>query len=452
MIRYLTAFLALATSAVAGTFFNDTFTDTNGTNLTLHVGETGGAWNIPNANKSTLGSGSAVIASNRLRGNSTSSTTYLASGFPSNRAQTITAIFRCVTVAGNSPWVMMRMDTAGTNGYRVGYDIPSLSWLFQYNNVGGGWTTAVISVPATLTPGTDHTVVWTIDAAGGTNDNVTVTIDGGTPQTTVAGIVNVAGCPGVMFDAAATASTDSTGIHIASVSGTEAAASPSFAADWGFVMVGDSLSTDFGLPSTSTIPQLISVAARLNTDRYWNAAWPGQTLDDQASLYSAQVAPLYPLTSGKNNRIGIVFSGTNNLAANESAATILTKMKTEHSLLQGTGYRTVAVTLPPSAAYDSNMNTQRLALNASMRADHSWANFFSDLATNPDLSDPNSAVYFQTDHIHYTVAGRLSAAIWIYGDMGFIAISTANITILHVGWIEPFKGWARREEDEVMVA
>lgn len=391
------------------TFLSDDFADADGKELKLHTGAIGSAWNQPNVNQTTLGTGSAVIASNRLRGNSTGAVCYLASAVPADRAQGFTAVFRFFTLAGNSPWIGFRMGSAGTNGYRFGYDVSDGHWKLQYNSSNGGWTTTQIDFAQSLSAG-DYTVVLTVDNQLSGVDNCSVTIDGGSPHTAILSITNLPGCPAVMFDAAATASTNSTGVHIDSLTFTQTAALSAFPTKWAFVMVGDSLSVDYNLVSTVTIPQLLGDASRFNTDRFWNLAWLSQTLVDEANLYATQVAPLFALTAGYDNRLAILFGGNNDCQQNADAATLRTRTMALHTLAHATGWITAAATITYHSALTAAQNNERNIYNDALRADHSFADKFADIDADQSLHNPYDTSLFQSDAVHWASGGRVKAA------------------------------------------
>lgn len=401
-----------------GTFLTDTFTGANGTELKLHTGELGACWNQPNVSASALATGSAIITSNRLRGNSTGAVCYLASAVPADRDMNFSTVLRCASVAGNSPWIGLRMDVRGTSGYRFGYDVGSGHWQFQNANAGAWSCDGQIDFAQSLSAGVDYTLAVTIDKQGSGVDNISLTIDGGTAHTAI-GSLTVIGCPAVMFDAAGTASTNTTGIHIDSLTFTQAAAGPSFANTWAFVGIGDSLSADNDSPGIPTLSQYMSGAAGLNTDRYWNLAWSGQTVVNQNDLYATQVAPLYALTAGYTNRLAYIFTISNDVAGGADAATILANLQTLHGSARATGFKTVACTLPYNIVYTAAQNLVRATMNASIRSGFaSWADYLSDLDLLWQTRNPYNSTYYLTTgsptNVHWTatlhsVAGLQSA-------------------------------------------
>ena len=74
-----------------------------------------------------------------------------------------------------------------------------------------------------------------------------------------------------------------------------------------------------------------------------------------------------------------------------------------------------------------------------------------------DLGAPGAAVVAahhsgDPSGIHPDAVGSAILAGMVEPLIGAVSVSTANITTLHVGWVEPFKGWARKEDYERMAA
>ena len=117
-------------------FVSDTFTDTDGVNLSSHAGETGAIWTNQNAGTE------AQINANRAAPNSTTATTYYhTSGTPANADYDVQATFLYV---GSPPTnggtgITGRHDTAAPTFYHVRWSPGSTQWNL-YKAVSGTFT------------------------------------------------------------------------------------------------------------------------------------------------------------------------------------------------------------------------------------------------------------------------------------------------------------------------
>lgn len=100
------------------TFVSDSFTDTSGTALSSHTGETGATW-VKHASYSTT---LVISNANRVRTDGTASTiTYYASGTPASADYKVGMTLRQLTGAGHLG-VAGRINTAANTMYRARYD------------------------------------------------------------------------------------------------------------------------------------------------------------------------------------------------------------------------------------------------------------------------------------------------------------------------------------------
>lgn len=100
------------------TFVSDSFTDTSGTALSSHTGETGATWTKHASYSTTL----VISNANRVRTDGTASTiTYYASGAPASADYSVSMVLRQFTGAGHLG-VVGRVDTASNTLYRARFD------------------------------------------------------------------------------------------------------------------------------------------------------------------------------------------------------------------------------------------------------------------------------------------------------------------------------------------
>jgi hypothetical protein len=116
-------------------FVQDTFTDTNGTNLNSHTGETGATW--------TDGSrtGDLTINGNRVHYGSGTVPWLYASGTPATAEYDVEADFVAVGIPATpgNPGIMGRMATAAETAYLIRYIESGTGWQFL-KAVAGGYT------------------------------------------------------------------------------------------------------------------------------------------------------------------------------------------------------------------------------------------------------------------------------------------------------------------------
>ena len=120
-----------------GTFVQDSFTDTDATNLSSHTGETGATWA-----KLTGFSGNVVINSNRAENAATFSVdaAYYASGTPSGADYDVSADYSWVNTNTCSWQILGRVDTSTGDFYTAYYRRGSNTFRIE-KRVSGSYTT-----------------------------------------------------------------------------------------------------------------------------------------------------------------------------------------------------------------------------------------------------------------------------------------------------------------------
>ncbi len=134
-----------------GVFLNDTFTDTNGTNLTAHTGETGATWS-----QHPSFSGAATIQSNRALGGGDNRIFY-AAGTPGSANYTVAARLYIIS-GGTHCGVAARMSTSTSTWYTLTLDSGSLK-LFKS-------ASSQLASTVSMTPTVGETYILTLDVSG----------------------------------------------------------------------------------------------------------------------------------------------------------------------------------------------------------------------------------------------------------------------------------------------
>jgi hypothetical protein len=196
-------------------FVNDTFTDTNGTVLSAHTGETGATWT--RHTNATYSGQTFTIQANRTYFSSASGIgAYYASGVPAGVEYDVAGVLRCLTnVAGAILAVTGRFSTAADTMYRAGFA------------QGTGWTMSKSVAGVSTSLGTDTTDGTSLTI--NTSYSIELRITDATKKLFVGGAerlssadnaVTAAGRVGVRgFGAIAT----TTGYHLDSITATDAA-------------------------------------------------------------------------------------------------------------------------------------------------------------------------------------------------------------------------------------
>ncbi len=185
----------------------DTFTGTDGAALDSRAGETGATWT-----KGSGYSGSAVIASNRVRSNSSSGAVYYSSGVATVDGEYVEAILEHFTAAG-AVGVGVRGNSTTQKHYCLIID-GATPKLYRFNSNA---SVDLLATGSAISAGA-HTVRVTCTGTGATVD-VAVLIDGAAPFATYSDTSGnrITGLGKATVYSATAATTSSTGCHIASI-------------------------------------------------------------------------------------------------------------------------------------------------------------------------------------------------------------------------------------------
>jgi hypothetical protein len=190
-------------------FLTDTFTDTEGTTLASHSGEVGATWA-----KVTGITGNAEIASNRVRGTSSTTALYYASGTPATAEYDITAVIRRQSDLGTVR-IYGRLSTTADTGYGVRFNGGATN-VWELQLIQAGTTTSLGTWAETFSNGEDRTVILEIRDA-----TKKVYIDGVERISSADNTVTSAGRVGMRFFAGSSPS-DITAYHVASITAEDA--------------------------------------------------------------------------------------------------------------------------------------------------------------------------------------------------------------------------------------
>jgi lysophospholipase L1-like esterase len=225
-------------------FVNDTFTDTAGTLLPAHTGETGATW-TQHANWTGVAS---ISSANRLYYSSAGNTVavYYASGTPASADYDVQATIRRLSSVSQEIGVMGRAATAANDWYWARYSHANGRWeLWVGLSMAGTYTQA-------LSDDTDY--VLKLEMRG---TAIKVYVDGVERISITDSTYTSAGRAAVFFGA--TSSGDTTGYHLDSFSATDATAS--FAA-------GTASVTSYGL-TTATVTASPHTGGTGTVTRQW---------------------------------------------------------------------------------------------------------------------------------------------------------------------------------------
>lgn len=193
-------------------FLNDTFTDTDGTGLASHTGETGATWTLYSV---VNASGSAVIQSNRLRGNAAGSqgSFFYASGTSINADYYVEATLDIQTLlSGTYSGVIGRAIPASSNFYWAIYNVGTAAWEL-WKTVSG---TATKLGDFAATP--SGSAVLRLDMVGTT---IRVLVDGTQRISVTDSSLSTAGRAGVVFYGVMTSTT---GVQITTITASDSGA------------------------------------------------------------------------------------------------------------------------------------------------------------------------------------------------------------------------------------
>lgn len=130
------------------TFLNDTMTDSSGTLLPAHTGETGATWTKHTSYSSGVGQ---ISTANRVRCNSTNQVVFHASGSPANADYEVQAdLFMNGTSEDHEPAVAARIDTGANTFYALRYRKTGNVWELLKRVAGtttvlGSWSETLVA-------------------------------------------------------------------------------------------------------------------------------------------------------------------------------------------------------------------------------------------------------------------------------------------------------------------
>jgi lysophospholipase L1-like esterase len=189
---------------------------------------------------------------------------------------------------------------------------------------------------------------------------------------------------------------------------------------YNIVFEGDSLTFGTGSTGNGTYPfycqrDLNNPASCLFTNvskgsdtlydrRPGEPTYPGLLVDDLT-----QIDPLF--SSAYLRNIAICECGTNDLTFGRSASQVYTDLQSWCSARHTAGFETIVLSILPRGGITSKKD----ALNASLRADHSFSDGFADVSSDPIIG-PDAAVNdttYYADGVHPTSAGYYIMAQYV---------------------------------------
>jgi lysophospholipase L1-like esterase len=150
------------------------------------------------------------------------------------------------------------------------------------------------------------------------------------------------------------------------------------------------------------------------------AAKSGMRLDQIQAAYLADTLRYVTAMGRPANLCVTVWGGTNDLAAGASAATVLSRLEAICAPLKTAGAKVNVLSCIANNGLTSPQNTERVSFNTSLNSAFptataytrvyaaaggtTWADTLTDVAANPNLTDPSNATYF-SDGTHLTTLG-----------------------------------------------
>lgn len=381
-------------------FVNDTFTDTAGTALTAHTGETGATWaEHPDQSADDL----VITAAGRLRPSAAGAegTFCFASGTPPGKDYYVEAPVRFVTKPG-SGFVGVGVrggQTGAIDLYWAIFNLGTDDWeLWEAGAQRGSSTTPATSAGNTYT--------LRLRAHGPT---VSVWVDG----TLVVWHRDAAPAgPGSAFVVGYGAFTDAAGLHLDSVTADRTWTSS-------VICDGDSMTYGLGVAVGSTYPQQLE--GLLGAD--WAVGDSGansDTVADMSGDAATEVDAFYDASAYGADNWCVLFGGTNDLYFGASAATTESRIQTYCEDRQAVGFKVVVCTVLPrsDAGTPAGFEADRQAVNTWLRANYeSFADALADLAADTrigDAGDEEDTTYYQADLVHPNATGAGVIAQIVY--------------------------------------
>lgn len=389
------------------TFVSDSFTDSAGTNLSAHTGETGATWtqHTSLADQAPL----LITDANRIRPNSapTAGGVYWASGTLNAHNYFVKATIHVASLpASGNVGVVLRAATGSALFFYPIYNLSTGAWEI-WKSVGAGQT-LLGSVTQTLTVGNDYVLKVAV-----TNGRITLIVDN-IPRISIHTLASETLRPNAIKVGVTGygAFTNSTGLHIAD-----------FMAgfDWtkSVVCDGDSL-TDGATLIDHDYPQ--QIMDTLGTDySLANMGIGGQTISDMDSDSTTDIDPLYSSLHPCN--VLVAWCGTNDIYFNTDAATVESRLQTYCAARQSAGFKVAVCTLTPRNDFPGtstlpgptgpDMSSQHEAIradvNAWLRLNYaSFADALIDLGADSrigDKGDEDSTTYYSADKVHLNATG-----------------------------------------------
>lgn len=170
------------------------------------------------------------------------------------------------------------------------------------------------------------------------------------------------------------------------------------------VFDGDSLSTTGGgVTIAQTYPyQLIDLLGRNTWDSY-NVAVFGQTTTNLASDASYEYDPL---AFSWPRAILVVWIGTNDISAGDSATTVYNNISAFCSARRAAGWKVVVCTIIARGTFSAGQNTTKGTVNSNIVSNYTtFADRLCDLAADSRLSNASDTTYYNADTVHLNSTG-----------------------------------------------
>lgn len=174
---------------------------------------------------------------------------------------------------------------------------------------------------------------------------------------------------------------------------------------------GDSLTAGYGLTPTGSnwVGQLINTYPATtwtnvaNSGKRWEQAWNPHITNATTTNQLAAFA-----TTTK--RTVVVWCGINDIAGGNTLSATTNVMRGWIDAVRAfdSGVKLVGVTILKITGMTSPQETMRTNLNATIKS--GWFDYYVDLDTVSELSDPSNLTYFQADGVHTTIAGNVKVA------------------------------------------
>jgi lysophospholipase L1-like esterase len=175
------------------------------------------------------------------------------------------------------------------------------------------------------------------------------------------------------------------------------------------LIICDGNSLTFGTGALTAYAYPLQLRYKLpQTTGVVNLGVGGKTTAQLTSDFAAKVQPYFQTGAEL-----VFFEARNSLVAGNTPAQELALQKAYGAAARAAGWRLRVCTAPPTAdAAAANID----AFNVLLRADHAWADDFTDLAACPELtpagSGSNPTYYFDSTHLNAAGYGVLAAKLF----------------------------------------